>query len=95
MKALTLAVAVAVVVAIIGVQQSSADLVIEVSASSTPICSLYYWWRLVYINKTLLQGPELMDGLTNGSPAAAGQDNPEDSWKVSWIKYRQSDYRQI
>ncbi|XP_005799083.1 hepcidin-like [Xiphophorus maculatus] len=62
MKALTLAVAVAVVVAIIGVQQSSADLVIE--------------------------GPELMDGLTNGSPAAAGQDNPEDSWKMPYTSFQ-------
>ncbi|PWA32325.1 hepcidin-like [Gambusia affinis] len=62
MKALTLAVAVAVMVTIIGVQQSSADLVIE--------------------------GPELMDVLTNGSPAAAaGQDVPEDSWKMPYNSF--------
>uniref|UniRef100_A0A3B3WNE0 Hepcidin n=1 Tax=Poecilia mexicana TaxID=48701 RepID=A0A3B3WNE0_9TELE len=58
MKAFTLAVAVAIVVTIIGVQESSADLVIE--------------------------GPELMDGLTNGRPVPAGQDIPEDSWKMPY-----------
>uniref|UniRef100_A0A3B3TZW1 Hepcidin-like n=1 Tax=Poecilia latipinna TaxID=48699 RepID=A0A3B3TZW1_9TELE len=58
MKAFTLAVAVAIVVTIIGVQESSADLVIE--------------------------GPELMDELTNGRPVPAGQDIPEDSWKTPY-----------
>ncbi|XP_035985748.1 hepcidin-like [Fundulus heteroclitus] len=58
MKAFTLAVAVAIVVTVIGVQEGSADLIIE--------------------------GPELMDGLTNGSPVAVGQDMPEDSWKMPY-----------
>ncbi|XP_054898334.1 hepcidin-like [Poeciliopsis prolifica] len=58
MNAFTLAIAVAVLVTVIGVQESSADLVIE--------------------------GAELMDGLTNGSPVAAGEDNPEDSWKMPY-----------
>ncbi|KAM4735807.1 hepcidin-like [Anableps anableps] len=58
MKAFTLAVAVAIMVTIIEIQESSANLVIE--------------------------GPELMEGLANGTPVAVGQDIPEDSWKMPY-----------
>ncbi|XP_047217597.1 hepcidin-like [Girardinichthys multiradiatus] len=58
MKAFTLAVAVAIMVTVIGIQEGSAHLIIE--------------------------GPELMEGLTNGSPVTGGQDMPEDSWKMPY-----------